>query len=136
MYQGVLVLGYPALYDWDVWRMSAYLTHFEGNSVLKCLEYIVTACFLVQFDLLHASICVSLRSGSLGFLTTVNVHIGASADEAPVTRQRHERRSSREDMDMRRQNEPPARYPPYDQPPTRRPPAGPTGDAPASRYGG
>ncbi|KAG0625924.1 hypothetical protein M758_2G088800 [Ceratodon purpureus] len=48
-------------------------------------------------------------------------------DEA-VNRPRHERRSSREDLDVRRSSDPPGRQPPsHDQPPTRRPPGGVAG---------
>lgn len=55
-------------------------------------------------------------------------HVLEQTDEAP-SRPRHERRSSREDMDVRRSSDPPGRQAPsYDQPPARRAPGGPGGE--------
>lgn len=53
-------------------------------------------------------------------------------DEVPSARPRHERRSSREDVDVRKSSDPPGRQPPaHDQPPARRPPGvGGEGSAP------
>jgi hypothetical protein len=53
----------------------------------------------------------------------------SKADEA-VNRPRHERRSSREDLDVRRSSDPPGRQPPtHDQPPARRPPGAVGGES-------
>lgn len=46
-------------------------------------------------------------------------------DRIDENRPRHERRSSREDLDVRRSNDPPSRQPPYPgQAPARKPPGG------------
>lgn len=57
-------------------------------------------------------------------------------DEVPSGRPRHERRSSREDLDVRKSSDPPGRQPPaQDQPPARRPP-GVTGGEGSAPCGG
>ena len=58
-------------------------------------------------------------------------------DEVPSARPRHERRSSREDLDVRKSSDPPGRQPPaHDQPPARRPPGGVGGEGSAPCCGG
>ena len=56
-------------------------------------------------------------------------HSSDVLEQADENRPRHERRSSREDLDVRRSSDPPGRQAPsYDQPPARRAPGGPAGE--------